>query len=289
VSRTYRTIRGSRQDLHRVRDPGAVVNLDLVGVASLAGIERMTGVEQLLLERVPAPELWRLEQLPRLRKLVIDRPVAPIDYQPIERLHGLVSLAVLTGPADAAALARLDLSGLGSLEVLEFAAEGAAEEANLPWYPLPRLGRLTLEGFRLSDAVLERVVSRGDHLRQLLFEPVSRAQLQRARDGLPGRQVQDLREGVAALGQVLEHGGRFSVGLDLASDLGLETNYEAEDRLRAELAARREPYAARLGFDTEAGAVWVTSDRRADLLRVLRLAECLSEGDGEPANDPTPG
>jgi hypothetical protein len=79
---------------------------------------------------------------------------------------------------------------------------------------------------------------------------------------------------VAPLDTIFEHelGDRteYSLGLDLAESLQIETNVEAETRLIELLHARAPEGLDALRFDTESSAVWLVSERR-DVLEAARI------------------
>ena len=63
---------------------------------------------------------------------------------------------------------------------------------------------------------------------------------------------------------------------DLTELFATETNFEAEDLLRAALAAEDAALAERLSFDTEGGAVEVAADREEDIRATARVIERLA-------------
>jgi hypothetical protein len=76
-----------------------------------------------------------------------------------------------------------------------------------------------------------------------------------------------------ALGVIARFGGPtgdvFTLGLNLASRYGLETNYDAEEQLISALRSARPELLEAIQFDTEAGAVWMNSTSREALERLL--------------------
>jgi hypothetical protein len=92
-----------------------------------------------------------------------------------------------------------------------------------------------------------------------------------------GAVVTDLNDmGIAKLGTIFEHDQdqwlAYSVGLDLAETLQLETNLEAEGRLIHAIRSRAPELLDELTFDTESSAVWLVSQRRDVLEAVLSIA-----------------
>jgi hypothetical protein len=65
--------------------------------------------------------------------------------------------------------------------------------------------------------------------------------------------------------------GVYSLGLNLASVFDVETSLEAEERLRELLDSHGADLGAPVEFDTEAGAVWMNSDSRHVLERILEI------------------
>ena len=253
----HRTISGRRADLTDVRGPEHLrrVALEGPGIASLEGIERMTNLDTLFLERLSAPALRRLEALVHLRILVIDDLRGAVDYGPLQRLPALEYLSITARGDAGRQVAAADLSGLTRLCVLKLFLLGEAVVLDAPWLTaLPRL----------------------DH-----FTPASRAQRTSAMTSEIGSVVTDLNDmGVAKLGTIFEHGAddelAYSLGLDLAESFQLETNLEAEVRLIDALRIRAPELLEGLQFDTESSAVWLISKRREVLEAVRSLAADLT-------------
>jgi hypothetical protein len=151
----YRAISGRRKDLTRVRRPELLrrLLLDGPGIRSLAGIERMSALETLLMENVASLELERLASLPSLRELVIDRPRGEVPWKAIEQLAGLEALAIIVDGAPAGeGVAAIDFGRLSRLRELRLSLEGARVPLGLEWLrSMPELRSVTLDGFVVDE------------------------------------------------------------------------------------------------------------------------------------------
>ena len=94
---------------------------------------------------------------------------------------------------------------------------------------------------------------------------------------LPDPKREALKERVGAVtiwkpGEGLE---QWSIFQSLAPDLGLETNYAAESRIKREVKRRDPGLAKRLEWDTEGGAVGVYANSEADIRTVANIVNDL--------------
>ena len=82
-----REVRGPRKDLTRVRNPERIIDLSVLGkVESLAGIEGMTALEGIWLDREADPELSRLESVSgQITVASIFTGAAEADFTPLSR------------------------------------------------------------------------------------------------------------------------------------------------------------------------------------------------------------
>lgn len=262
-----------------MRDSGRLRRLAIegAGVGSLKGIERMSALDTLYLERLRSPELAKLAQLPALRTLVLDRVEGQVDYAALGALTGLEYLSLTL--ADVAAgqeVAAVELSRLKGLRVLKLMLPGERVLLRAPWLTqLTQLEQLVLEGFVLRDNDLALLIAGEPPLQRVMFTPASATQRATVLNSPIGPVSIDVADGgVAPLDTIFEHelGDRteYSLGLDLAESLQIETNVEAETRLIELLHARAPELLDALRFDTESSAVWLVSERR-DVLEAARI------------------
>ena len=268
---------GKRADLKRLREPDALLGLTVEGpgIGSLAGIERCVQLERLILSRVRGGNLFVLEQLPRLRELTLDKPRAPTDLRALERLSALRYLRVEVDEPLAPQLGALNLSGLTQLRRLFLVTKaGARQPLDLSWVDaLQRLERLAVDGFVVTNDDLQRLNAL-PVLGRALLPARSPAQGRWARTTL-GHQI-EVREDAQVLDRIHDHTATgdsepYSLGIDLAEQWELETNVEAEQRLRRLLDEHAPALARRVSFDTESGAVWLVAAQREDLVAVQDL------------------
>jgi hypothetical protein len=282
----HKRITGRRRDLHGVRDAGALraVFLEGPGIGSLAGIERMTAVEAVYLERLPSPDLSLLSGLHRLRVLSVENVTGDVAWRALERLHGVRTLRLeVADAAAAAAVAALDFGALAALEMLTLVTS-APTPLDVAWAPrLERLVRILVQGFFVPVG-REQPLCDAPALRHIDITTLTMEQYRRLSACRPDAAVlypaSDEEQSRAALGVVLEPErgvtDRFSVGFDLAEMWSLETNPEAEALLRRELRARFPELLPRLGFDTESGAVWIDAAASDDLATVRTVVEAIA-------------
>jgi hypothetical protein len=276
----HRAITGARADLRGTRAPESLHRLLLEGpgIRSIAGIEQMHALEELTMERLPAPDLGRLAGLPALRGLTVVNLRGPVAWHQLERLTGLEHLFVATADrAEAERIAAVQYGHLPKLRVLRLNHDGGRVRIELSW--LERLSNLelfSLNGFVFDDKWLDQIVA-APSLEDVVITPRSTGQFERLLAARPAHLgVNAFDVDIAPLGVILEHktagGMEFSVGLDLAGQWDLETNIEAERKLVRLLQEQAPDIADRLRFDTESSAVWVVARQRGDLEAVQRVA-----------------
>jgi hypothetical protein len=277
----YRAIRGKRSDLTGIRGPAELRRLRLEGprIESLTGIERLTQLELLYIERLRSPDLGRLTTLPCLRELIIEQPTGSIDWDQLSRLGDLVHLSIyVDDPDHAARVARVPFGELTGLSVLRLSTM-TKTPMRLGWLEqLAELDILVLHGFVIQDADVARVGRVGARLGQITLTPRSPAQARWLGREIPNDVYVSLLldDDPPLLNSIHEHphpkGTEYSLGIDLAQTWDLETNIEAEGELRRLLAKRAPDLLETIRFDTESSAVWLLSSRREDLERVAQLA-----------------
>jgi hypothetical protein len=282
MSERARLLRGTRADLRGVRGAGRLERFGIEGpgTGSLDGIQRMTRLREAQLMGVRDVDLTPLGALSTLEVLLLDGVRGAQGYAAFGRLTNLRVLMLLNGdPQAAAEIAALDLSGLATLEALTLGVPGECRvPLSLAWMPLQRLRQITLSGFALTDSAVPRLAA-ASSLRSVTFQPTGAAQLATLRAAMPGANVSSLDAGGPPYDQVIatqtDRGVVFSLALDAAEELGVETNVEAEDVLR-DVMSERGLELAGLEFDTESAAVWLVSPQREHLDAVRELLRELA-------------
>ena len=147
--------------------------------------------------------------------------------------------------------------------------------AEMPWLRHLRVRGLELRGILPADEPLEEVVG-GIGLESLLFtfttpddeeRSGARSRMFGSGSGFPLARVRS--------GRVLEARGsspRYSMALSLAEAWDLESNHDAEERLREYLRAHGPELEQRVVWDSEADAVWARADERSDLHAIAAIA-----------------
>ena len=226
-------------------------SLTIIGrkLKSLAGIERLSGLEDLYLYNPGVTDLTPLEAVTGLRRLRLDMPTKVGDFAPIGRLERLESLIIDFKGSDAAVLPRLsDLAQLRGLrELALIGADGSGWRFLLD---LPDLRRIRLFGSVDPDApelLRRRFPDALVDVRPVEAKAVTPIEVNRLADG------------------------QWSIFADVHDVLGVSDNFKAEARLRKQLASADPELLSRLEFDSEADALGVVGGSEADLRRVLAV------------------
>jgi hypothetical protein len=225
---------------------------------AVAGIERLSALERLSLEGivVDAEGLERIAALPRLDHVLLTPRTRAEKQAMRDRLPSRVTLLTHEHMDDVDANVIVRRPGGWELRVARPsdleppAIAGVQVRRQGPWWWISAAERAGVEAAqRAIDAVTPE---RGGRL------PVR-----------------------SRLGTIYDSGAGapLSLCLDLAEVLGLETNLEAEERLRARLPAA---LARRLDFDSEAGEVVVLAPERADLEAVQQIIKALASRPSAP-------
>jgi Leucine-rich repeat (LRR) protein len=239
---------GTVSSLRAFREWRRLRSLTIFGrrLKSIAGIEQFEALEDLFLYNTAVADLAPLAASASLRRLRLDMPTKVADFAPIARLERLESLIVNFKGARSASVPRLaDLSGLRNLRDLALIkADGEGWRFLLD---LPDLRRIQLFGSVDADA---------PDLIQGQF-PGARVDVRPVTLRSPSVDVKRLPD------------GRYSIYADVSDLLGVNDNFEAEERLRGRLLQADPELLDRLEFDSEADALSVTGPFEADLLRVI--------------------
>jgi hypothetical protein len=241
------------------------------GLASLAGIEQLQGLQELLLLNVRMGDLSLLTSLPALRKLTLRMVPNDVDLRSVARIPGLRHL-VIDGPADGEDFQLPDCRPLCQLEQIE---------------------HLVLEQCSFVDGDLSPLASLTG-LRKLRLGWHSNADLEGLRRARPDLEIdapeakrdpelEALREKVGAITLLKPGHGldQWSIFESFAGRLEVSTNYAAEKRIIAAVKAVDPALAARLDWDTEAGAVGVSGEE-ADIRALADVINRLLAGRPAP-------
>jgi hypothetical protein len=282
--RRSRHIRGRRASLERVRDADTLEELIVEGrsVASLAGLERMTNLDALALERLHEPDLMPLGSLARLERLLIEDLTGDVDFAAVGALTSLRALWVNgCTRRQGERLAALDFQALPHLEDLSLVCTepGARIPFRLSWLgPDASLRRLNLSGFVFPDEDTERVCGLSDRLELVYFTPTSPRQRDRLlAEGRARRiNVWPLDGGSEEVLHVSEYrhaSGRrtYYLVVDVAERRGLETTLAAQAHAERAIRRRRPEILDELTIETASEGVWFTADRPEPLHAVREI------------------
>jgi hypothetical protein len=230
------------------------------GVKSLSGLENLTSVETLTLLNTRTNELKPLRELPRLASLTLRMPAAGLDLESIAHIPGLRSLEI-----DDASNTDADMFRIPTLKPVEKAAtldkislHCTIEDRDLaPLARLPQLRKVKLasyigadvEALRAARPDVEIDYTPPDPKWAKLKERVGRITIQRPDEGMK----------------------EWFIFESLAELLNVSTNYAAEGLIKREIKKRNPDLAKRLHWDTEGGAVSISTDAEADIRAVAEI------------------
>ncbi len=234
------------------------------GVKSLAGLEASQNLEELTLLNLDMSDLSSLRELRHLKSLQL-RMTDSVDLDSVAAIPGLRTFVIDSSRRDGAFVRLPGLHPLRRSSDLEeiVLRETIVEDGDL----LPLADLTELKRVRLGSMVGADV----DKLRgarpdlQIDYTP-------------PDTRFDALKERVGRItiqkpGAGLE---QWSIFEDLASLLGVSTNYDAESRLRREVRKKDPDLARRLEWDTEAGAVGCYGHNEADIRAVAEMVNNLA-------------
>jgi hypothetical protein len=233
------------------------------GVGSLDGLEAFTALESLRLVLLNIDSLTPVRGLPRLRQVELEGLNRLRDISPLGALPSLRVLHIARVGAEYQSVVHIDsvrpLAAATTLE--EVALDGViVDDRDLtPLAGLPALRRVSLFGdVELSVDTLRRLRRDLD----VKWRPM---------EAPPGE-----RMGTVFLRHPTAQLPRWWIREDLTNLFGVQTNAEAEARLRRALMATGDAtLLSRVNFDTEADAVSVDAPSKDDLLAVVRAIEKL--------------
>jgi hypothetical protein len=276
--REHRTITSNRSDLTTVRNAALLRRVDVrgPGIRSIRGIERRQLLDGVTLSGLESPELELLTRLPRLKSLELNRVRGAVDWAvlgrvlPLERLDVNIDDARQLEQLRDVSLARLERLGWICVRVEPDAAGLAGS-----WIAsAPAVRAVAVLGASIGDDLIEALLQRRSSMEIADLDLATREQILELRRGGVNATSLAGDDRLGAIAQFVGPTGEsFSLGLNLASRFGLETNYDAEERLIASLRAARPELLEVLEFDTEAGAVWMNSTSHDALREVFAFLE----------------
>lgn len=248
--------------LTRLRKLTRLRSLRLVGsgVRGLDGLGDLAALEELDLERAAVAELAPLAGHPALASVRIEHPRGLTDLTPLGALPTLRRLVVrFGGVGPRVEVPSLEwLRAAGALEELELSGVDASGADPAPLYGLERLRAVKLVG---RFAAGERELREG--LRAQDVELFC--------DGEP-----PARTAVGPVSYVRLDDGTWSIFEDATLPLGVDTNYEAEERVRGAIRDEDGELHDRLTFDSEAGALSITAQSENDIRRAAEMVAAMT-------------
>jgi hypothetical protein len=234
------------------------------GVKSLEGLQTFEQLEELTLLNLRMQDLTPLRELSRLTKLTLRMPGGRVDLASVAALPRLRFLVI-----DEAAITDSEVLRLPTLKPLAAAAAleeltlfGSVEDKDLsPLAELPGLRKLRL-GSRIGADVEALRAARPDM--QIDYTPID-PKWEKLKERVGKITIQRPGEGME----------QWSIFESLAPGLNLATNYAAEGLIKKEIKKRDSELAARLEWDTEAGAVAIYADSESDIRTVAEIVNDL--------------
>jgi len=234
------------------------------GVRSLAGLEALTGLEELRLIMMAVDDLSPLADLVRLREIELTGLTRAHDLTPLGRLTSLRRLAIARAGIEYRDIVHVDslrpLAGAKALEELTMTAAVVDDRDLVPLLELPSLRKVRLSG-ELGDAV-DRFRTARPEVDVAWFQP----------GPPPGARV-----GAVFVRPPAEGIPSWWIREDLTELFKVQTNADAEQRLRTALAAEAPAVLDRLSFDTEGDAVCVNAPSDEDARLVAGVITRLTK------------
>jgi hypothetical protein len=235
------------------------------GLKSLAGLEANQQLESLTLCNVRTNDLAPLRDLPRLAALTLRMPANGVDLDSIARMPALTSLVI-----DETAMTDRDIVHLASLRPLTTAR---------------RLEELELTGVCIDDGDLLPLADL-PALRKVRFGQEIAADVEALRTARPDLEIHytpppqrrtdlEVRVGNVTINRPGDGIDQWWIFDSLADVLRTATNYAAEKKIRSAVKRQDRALAARLEWDTEAGAVGIYAAGEADIRGVAEIINAL--------------
>jgi hypothetical protein len=242
-------------DLRAVRTLVSLSDLQLVTPKSFSGVSELKALRSLLVYGRTCPPVEELASVPALHELELRVETLPADVMALGDCEKLECLRLELGN-----ISQTVLISLGFLKRLK------------------RLKRLALCGVTLDRKAL-LVLKELEGLEELILsgdlgdltEAEMASQLPTTRINLT-----DISGGAELAPRRI--GDEWTLFRDLASVLGVRDNYEAEVVIRREVNRSAPDVVTKLEFDSESGAVSVTSRDRDAIERVVKVIARLKRG-----------
>jgi hypothetical protein len=251
-------------NLRAFRGMAQLRELALMGrMKSLDGIEQLTALEDVWLRGRVMRDTTPLAALPNLRSLTLMYPDAVDDFTPLAGCAGLRYLEITLGnDTDAGLLPSISfLASMADLEDVQLFNVDIGDGRLDPLFELPNLRHVHLTG-RPGPNIDELRRRRPDIDLEVW---------------LPGEPEGRVHVGPVHYDPPFDGVGRWSILQSLADELGVETNSDAEERIRDELRRRDGALLKRLEFDSEAGAVGIYAADEADIRAVAEVVSELAD------------
>lgn len=227
------------------------------GLKSIDGMEHFVSLESLFLYRTGVVDLSPLAGLARLADVRLDHPDRVGDFSPLGALPALRSLRIDLAP----------ISGVGSVPTIGFLR--GSERLERLWLDAEIEDRDLSPLFELP--ALREVAVYGELRAQV-------AELQRRRPELQIHWGPPLQAEGVWLGSVRYcelSTGEWSIFQDMMELLGVESNIEAEGRVKGAISDHDLELFGRLDFDSEPDALGVSAPTEADIRQVAEIIQEL--------------
>jgi hypothetical protein len=231
------------------------------GLKSLAGMEQFENLENLTLIMVGCKDLESLEALSRLTDLTLRYVAASRNLNALSELTGLLRLRIDQSVGSNRDIIRVQslrpLAGLENLQELVLLGTEISDGDLTPLINLPKLRKVVL-GRHLGADVDKLKAARPD---------------MEIDHHLPAPKQAGIVERV---GQITIHGPsgelkQWSIYEELTADLGVQTNYAAEQLLKRTLKKIAPDLLRRIDFDTEGDGVAVFAEAETDIRAVAKI------------------
>ena len=231
------------------------------GMKSLAGIEQLQNLEILNLIMVGCKELEPLGSLPRLTDLTLRYVAASRNLNALSGLKSLLRLRI-----DQSVGSRRDIVTVESLR---------------PLSDLVNLQEVALLGTAIVDADLAPLIGL-PNLRKVVLGRHIEADVEKLKAARPDVQIEyhapsaETAEDVERVGEITIHRPagemkQWFIYEDLTGDLGVETNYAAEQLFKRTLKKVAPELLRRIDFDSEGEGVSILAEGEADIRAVAQI------------------
>ncbi len=291
---TYMRVEGEAKSWASLRECTQLKNAWLDGIAA-ANMKRLNTWAQLQSLRLGGRALKSLagiEACQKLEYLCLCNTIA-LDPSPVCDLPALKELYIWSPGFRALNLE--SLTPAGSLRRLEI-AESVDSKRDLihisslnPLSEIPLLEELVLKGCTITDGDLSPLAGL-EHLRRVKLDGYIGCDVDKLQKARPDIIIEHdaesiLKDGDEMVGQVgiwrpREGLEEWFILISLADELGVATNYQAEQVIKRNLKAENPELLKRLHWDTEAGNVSISAKEEKDIRAVAEVINSLSRDAG---------